>query len=79
MFDKIKLKKLNLWKSIFATFLIIVGIFGVILPILPGWPFIFWGLFLFGGVGLIDQLFLRYLPQKYRGIILIWIETFDKK
>ena len=79
MIDKIKLKKLSLWQRIFAIFLLVIGFLGIILPILPGWPFIFWGLFLLGGVGLIDQLFLKYLPKKYRGIILMWLETFEKK
>lgn len=79
MIDKFKLKKIHFWQSIFAIFLILIGISGIILPILPGWPLIFWGLFLLGGIGLIDHLFLRYLPQKYRGIIYMWIEKFNKK
>jgi len=79
LIDKFKLKKLHFWQRVFAIFLIVIGISGIILPILPGWPFVFWGLFLLGGIGLIDQLFLKHLPQKYRGLILMWIETFDKK
>lgn len=73
------LKKLHFWQRIFAIFLIVLGILGIILPVLPGWPFFFWGLFLLGGVGLIDQVLLKHLPHKYRGIILMWIETFQKK
>lgn len=77
--DKLKLKKLSLVQQIFAYFLLFIGFLGVILPIMPGVPFIFIGLYLLGGIGLIDQLFLKYLPDKYRGLIIMWIETFAKK
>ncbi|MFA6492647.1 MAG: hypothetical protein WCV58_00670 [Patescibacteria group bacterium] len=79
MLDKLKLKKFHFWQRIFAVFLISIGVLGIVLPVLPGWPFFFWGIFLLGGLGLVDQLFLRYLPKKYRGLILMWIETFKKR
>jgi hypothetical protein len=77
--NKYKFKKITIWQRSLAIFFIVIGLAGIVLPILPGWPFIFWGLFLLGGIGLVDQLFLKYLPEKYRGIVIMWLEKFDKK
>lgn len=62
-----------------ALLLIVIGFSGVILPILPGWPLIFWGLFIIGGSALIDRTFLKYFPEKTKRRILKWLETKEKK
>jgi len=46
--------------------LIIIGVAGVLLPIMPGWPFIFLGLFLIGGMPLLDRVILKHIPKKIR-------------
>ena len=66
-------------RIIFACFLILIGISGIILPMLPGWPLIFWGLFIIGGTVLVDRIILRYLPKKLRKKIIDWLETKERK
>ena len=42
------IKEIRLFRKISGVFLILLGIAGIILPILPGWVFIFIGLSLLG-------------------------------
>ncbi|MEI7690049.1 MAG: PGPGW domain-containing protein [bacterium] len=46
--SKHQTKELKLVRKVFGIFLILVGIAGIILPILPGWILIFIGLGLLG-------------------------------
>jgi len=46
--SKQQIKELKLARKAFGIFLILVGIAGVVLPILPGWILIFIGLGLLG-------------------------------
>ena len=66
-------------RKILAIVLIIIGISGIILPVLPGWPFVFWGLFIIGGSALIDRTILKYFPKKFRKKILDWLKSKEKK
>lgn len=59
-------QKRSVFILILAIFLIIIGVAGIILPILPGWPFIFLGIFMIGGLPLLDKLILRHIPKKLR-------------
>lgn len=75
-----KKKFMNLiLRNIFAIFLIIIGFSGLILPILPGWPLIIWGLFIIGGSALVDKKILRYLPKKTRKRALNFLQSKEKK
>jgi hypothetical protein len=80
--DKLTLKDKQEKRSIFYQIggisLVIIGFLGIILPILPGWPFIFLGLFLIGGMPLIDQKILKYIPKKFRDRIFN-PKRFEKK
>jgi len=68
-------------QRVLALGLIIIGVAGIILPVLPGWPFIFWGLFILGGVSLIESVIIRFVPRKYKQKIHDFIEKTlgDKK
>lgn len=63
-------RKLTLATILLASLFFLIGMAGIILPILPGWPFIFAGLFIIGGTALLDRAFLKYLPDKYRRAII---------
>lgn len=71
-------RNLSIFTKILAIFLFIIGIAGIILPILPGWPFIFLALFIWGGTALLDRKILKYLPDKYRQKVINWLEKYDK-
>ena len=65
-FTKQQSKRLRFTRKFFGITLIIIGIAGVILPIFPGWIFIFIGLGLLGiNIYYIDRI-KDYIKKKYR-------------
>lgn len=62
----------NIIKFVVAVFFIIIGISGIILPILPGWPFIFAAIFLLGGIEGLRKKVFHYLPKK-------WVHYIEKQ
>jgi hypothetical protein len=57
-------KKPNVWMKILAWFLIVLGILGIILPVLPGWPFFFIGLFILAGDDMTREKIVGWFPKK---------------
>ena len=50
----------SLLKKIIGVFLVIIGIIGLILPIMPGW------IFLILGIGMIDKRYQEYVKRKFK-------------
>lgn len=68
----------NIIKFVVAVFFVIIGISGIILPILPGWPFIFLAIFLFGGIETLRGRVLRFLPIRWSQFIEKQISKISK-
>lgn len=68
----------NIIKFTVGVFFVIIGISGIVLPILPGWPFIFVAIFLFGGIETLRKRVLRHLPVKWSQFIEKQISIISK-
>jgi len=55
--------KSKFWRIIFGYTFIFVGFLGIILPILPGWPLLFLGIFILGGEEGLRRTFSKYFPK----------------
>jgi len=68
--DIIKIKdktKASFWRIVFGYTFVLIGFMGIILPVLPGWPFLFLGIFVLGGEEGLRKAFVKYLPKSISG------------
>lgn len=64
---KIKDKELSATlRNALGIFLIFLGVLGIFMVILPGWPFIFLGLFIILGKDKSQKKLLKYTPKRYQ-------------
>jgi uncharacterized membrane protein YbaN (DUF454 family) len=59
-----KQDKPNISMKILAWFFIVLGILGIILPILPGWPFFFLGLFILAEDDATREKIVGWFPRR---------------
>ena len=64
--SKQQLKDLKIIRKVFGIILILVGIAGIVLPILPGWILIFIGLGLLGIQIYYVELAKKYVKEKLK-------------
>lgn len=55
-------------------FLIVIGVLGILLPILPGWPFFFLGIIILGGDETTRDRIIVHFPKKSRKYL---VKVFD--
>jgi uncharacterized membrane protein YbaN (DUF454 family) len=65
-------------RMILAYFLVILGICGIILPILPGWPFLIAGVALLDVNGTIRKRVWSWVPAKAQKMVLRWYKKIKK-
>ena len=67
---KIKDKELSATlRTALGIFLILLGIFGIFMVFVPGWPFVFLGLFIILGKEKSREKILKHTPNKYKKLI----------
>lgn len=67
---KIRDKELSaVLRTALGILLIFIGIIGIFMIIMPGWPFVFLGSFIILGKEKTLQKILKYTPQKYKKIV----------
>jgi len=72
---KVKDKQYSLfWRIVFGYTCVLVGTLGIFLPILPGWPFLFLGIFILGGEEGLRKTFSKYFPKPIGNRILKYMD-----
>ncbi len=66
------------WQLASGITLIFIGLLGIILPILPGWPLIFIGVTIIGGIETLHALLTKHLPKKASNYIEKKLSRFDR-
>ncbi len=61
MFGRKRKKKVSLLRKIYGSLFIILGVLGILLPLLPGWLFIFIGFYLWG-----HDLYAEHVQNRLR-------------
>jgi uncharacterized membrane protein YbaN (DUF454 family) len=55
--------------QVLGVFLLILGVLGILLPILPGWPLIFFGLLILGADVAFRDRIINIFPERFRPVI----------
>jgi len=78
---KIKDKELSATlRTALGIFLIFLGIIGIFMIIMPGWPFVFLGIFIILGKKKTIKRILKYTPKRYKKIVEQYFnKIFQKK
>ena len=77
---KIKDKELSaILRTALGIFFVFIGIVGIFMIIMPGWPFVFLGIFIILGKEKSIQKILKYTPQKYKKVVEEYFEKIYQK
>ena len=76
--DRIIIKP-GFWQRLSAWLLIVLGISGIILPILPGWPFFFLGIFILADDDSTREKIISWFPKKSQPIVKKYFDVIYKQ
>lgn len=79
MSDEEQSNKPNIWMKILAWGFIILGILGILLPILPGWIFFFLGLFILGGDDATREKIVKWFPRRTQATVRKYFKAIYEK
>ena len=79
MSNENKEEKPNFWMILLAWFFIVLGILGIILPILPGWPFFFIGLFILAGSDSTRDKIVGWFPRRTQPTVRKYFKAIYEK
>jgi len=79
LMSKNKRKESSQFRKFGGRLLVIIGIAGIILPILPGWPFFFLGIIILGGDDQTRDRIIKRFPRLSRPYLIKIFNAVYKK